>query len=889
MDALIGRKVRGYDIVEKIGEGGYGAIYRAYQPDVNREVAIKVILPHLALQAEFAQRFAVEAQLVAQLEHPYIVPLYDYWQDSEGAFLVMRWLRGGSLRKLLEVCGALSISQTARILDQLADALTFAHQCQIIHRDLKPANILVDDRDNVYLTDFGIAKSLKNRVDITDEGMLVGTPAYLSPEQCLSQPLTSLTDIYSLGIMLHEMLMGRHPFEGLPPGALVVKHLQDSLPLLQNSLPGFPDGLDNVIQKATAKQPAERYPDALAFAADFRLNARLTPTGSAIYPISAPIPEQRVSVIAADTPEQRNRNAMLQNVYTFWIDGVLENSLRETALIELGMSEKPDKIDHSWHLVRYLPDETVQEQRSASTSILKVWDKSNGKLLILGEPGSGKTTLLLELARDLIYRAQTDPSHPMPVVLNLSSWTSRFKTLDEWLVEELNQRYQIPLMMAHNWVKGDQLLLLLDGLDEVALARRDACVGTINTYRLEHGFVDVVICSRNYDYDLLPHKLKLNSAVMLQPLNEKKVDTYLTSLGSDMNSLRAALVEDAMLREMSHTPLMLSILVLVYRGHSAKELLPIQSVEARREHIFRRYVDLMMLRRHTSNQYDRKQLNHFLNWLARQMVRDSQSTFYIEGLQPAWLASDVERRLYAGMVTLYHGIGFGLLIGGLGWLLFDGATAVAFFLAAFLLSSICNLLEVRSLHITPVDAVQWSWKALRENLWQAWPIGLFFGVSGGLTWTVVANPGTGIVMGIFLGLAFMIMNKGFVSSQIGNKVTPNEGSFQALRNSWQPPLLIGSLAVPVLAPFVGFKPGIVTMIGLGLGGMLAGEPISKGGAMVVRHVVLRCLLYRSGAIPLNYARFLDDAAEHVLLHKLGGGYIFIHRLVLEYFANLDLT
>jgi len=193
MDTYINRIIKGYELREQIGAGGFGAVYRAYQPSVGREVAIKVILPERANQPDFIRRFEVEAQLIARLEHPHIVPLYDYWRDPEGAFLVMRWLRG-NLRTALKQ-GAWSPEAGARLLNQLASALAVAHREGIIHRDIKPDNILLDEDDNAYLADFGIAKNL-HADSATEEGKLVGSPAYITPEQIKGDPVSAKTDIY---------------------------------------------------------------------------------------------------------------------------------------------------------------------------------------------------------------------------------------------------------------------------------------------------------------------------------------------------------------------------------------------------------------------------------------------------------------------------------------------------------------------------------------------------------------------------------------------------------------------------------------------------------------------------------------------------------------------
>jgi WD40 repeat protein/serine/threonine protein kinase len=269
MKDLQGQSIKGYELHETIGLGGFGAVYRAYQPNVGREVAIKVILPQYANHPDFIRRFEVEAQVIARLEHPHIIPLYDYWRDHEGAYLVMRYVRGGNLRSALKE-GSFTLEETSTLLDSVAGALAVAHRHGVIHRDIKPDNILLDENGNAYLTDFGIAKDLDSNIHVTQADMVVGSPAYLSPEQVKTEAVTPQSDIYSLGIVLYEMLVGEHPFPDEKATALLIKHLNEPVPLLSTLDEGFPPELDEVIQRATAKNPEERYPDVPTLAAAFR-------------------------------------------------------------------------------------------------------------------------------------------------------------------------------------------------------------------------------------------------------------------------------------------------------------------------------------------------------------------------------------------------------------------------------------------------------------------------------------------------------------------------------------------------------------------------------------------------------------------------------------------
>ncbi len=276
MEDLSGQIIKGYRVNELIGLGGFGGVYRAYQPVIDREVAIKVILPRYANQPQFIRGFEHEAQIIARLEHLHIVPLYDYWRDATGAYIVMRLFKGGSLQDSLTKHGPWPLPDAQRLLRQIASALTTAHQRRVIHQDMKAGNILLDEEKNAYLTDFGIAKDLAQGGDFSiqgDEGdddqVLHGSPEYMAPEQILRTGSDARSDVYGLGIVMFEVLTGSKPFISSNDEALIKKQLYEPLPRLQSIRADLPETLNLVIQRATDKNPRNRYRSPAEMAVSF--------------------------------------------------------------------------------------------------------------------------------------------------------------------------------------------------------------------------------------------------------------------------------------------------------------------------------------------------------------------------------------------------------------------------------------------------------------------------------------------------------------------------------------------------------------------------------------------------------------------------------------------
>ncbi len=290
---------------------------------------------------------------------------------------------------------------------------------------------------------------------------------------------------------------------------------------------------------------------------------------------------QQQPLSLTEKQRKQNRTRMLDRVQAIWIDGVLEPSVQGAAQIALELQYKPSAIvTPLWQVLREF--DTTGRLSSADSSIVQVYDHANGEVLILGEPGAGKTTLLLELTRALLEQARQDEAHPIPVVFSLSPWATKPQPLAEWLASELHTRYQVPLPLATSWIETDQVLPLLDGLDEVAAPHRTACVEAINTYRQAHGLLPTVVCSRQTDYLVLSTRLLLRTAVVVQPLTPEQIESYLTSGGERLESLRQTLREDADLRALASTPLMLNVLTVAYQG-TPHEVAVTSSLEMKQE------------------------------------------------------------------------------------------------------------------------------------------------------------------------------------------------------------------------------------------------------------------------------------------------------------------
>ena len=324
-----------YEIIKTIGEGGMANVYLANDTILDRKVAIKVLLGDLSNDEKFIRRFKREALSVSNLSHPNIVEVYDVGEEDGNYYIVMEYIEGKTLKQLLQKRGALTLNEVIDIMTQLTDGLAHAHEAYIIHRDIKPQNIMIEDNGLVKITDFGIAMAL-NSTQLTQTNSVMGSVHYLPPEQANGKGSTVKSDIYSLGILMYELLTGSVPFKGDTAVEIALKHMKEKIPSIRKQNPTIPQSVENIVLKATAKNPKNRYDNVRDMYKDLQ------------------------------TALQRDNEKRLVYEYP-------ENDLEETKVIPQVTKEIKQVIDKP----------TAKEEDSEDNSVLKEKDEKNKLPIIL--------------------------------------------------------------------------------------------------------------------------------------------------------------------------------------------------------------------------------------------------------------------------------------------------------------------------------------------------------------------------------------------------------------------------------------------------------------------------------------------------------------------------
>jgi sugar lactone lactonase YvrE len=613
-------------------------------------------------------------------------------------------------------------------------------------------------------------------------------------------------------------------------------------------------------------------------------------------------------------PKEDPRLRLLQNVRVFRIKKIFEEHLGQTAYILLGLSELPEAIENPLRPPKQEADRP-EHGLSLHTTITRVYDQSiEGSLLILGEPGGGKTTMLLELARNLLERARLNNKHPIPVVFNLSSWAAKQQPLADWLIEELCRLYRMSRTQSKSWIESDEVLPLLDGLDEVRQNALPACVKAINTYRQEHNSLPTVVCCNKNAYFSQSARLHMRGAVVVQSLTTEQIDECLEGTEPQLERLRRVRFNDPVMQKLLTTPLMLNILMAIFRDMPPDEdLLTSGSLEGQRQQILAKYVQRMFKDQIAHSRYTSTQANHWLSYLAKQLYQEGPKEFSVENLQPGWLrnANKYLYYVYNWCIGSSYGLVFGLPV-----IWFAGFFQPSSFVTWLVLGFVCGVLyPIRSIRIQPAEAITWSWEGLISGLVIGMAVGIVIGwisaLGAALAGVVGSGLSTGPTAGAFFGIIFGTIFgvfRGLFPKQliIRTNRLPNIGIRRSLKNG-----LVFGLLCPIMGMVVGMVVGLVLwlheyypdyaqdygpkdflviglVIGLAVGlyiGLVFG--MFKGLGAFVQHYLLRFFLWSTNGLPWNLVHFLDEAARRHLLSKVGSNYVFWHESLLEYFVTFD--
>ena len=592
---------------------------------------------------------------------------------------------------------------------------------------------------------------------------------------------------------------------------------------------------------------------------------------------------------------------LLDKVKKFWIEGVLAKSLHMQVLIELGLEERGEFVPAPMSGV----EEFLSESRQsfpAGTAATDIFEGigAGRTLLILGEPGAGKTVTLLKLAESLITRTENDLSQPLPVVINLSSWGNKRQSIADWLVQELYGIYGTSKSLGKTWVEQEQLLLLLDGLDEVDAKYRNDCVRALKQFIRNHGLTEMVVCCRIREYKSLSERLRLRSAIYIQPLTLEQIDQYMEQAGEQLTVLREVLNQNADLKTFASSPLILSIMSLAYQDCSWDTFQTITTADTFHQRLFDVYINRMLTRRGTTQQYSQEQTKRWLIWIAQRMAQASQTVFFIERLQPSWLQTWAQKIRYRLESALIVGLISGLISGlleGLIYGLFEGLIeGVIFGLSVGLFIGLIAGVVSGSLgDIKVVETLKWSWQEVKKGFYFRLTVGLIAGLIVGLIaglyfWLiegVIAELSSWLIIGLIAGLIFGLifgLTGGLRGREIQKIDKPNQGIWKSARRALNFTLgfwLFGGLSDVLIEGLKSTELMGTVSFGLALG-------LINGGTTCIRHFALRLMFWRMGCIPWNYARFLDYAADRLFLQKVGGGYIFVHRMLMEHFAKMEL-
>jgi energy-coupling factor transporter ATP-binding protein EcfA2 len=521
-------------------------------------------------------------------------------------------------------------------------------------------------------------------------------------------------------------------------------------------------------------------------------------------------------------------------------------------------------------------------------------------LLILGEAGSGKSTVLLEITREILKQLQAEYDQPIPVILNLATWAQNKLSLEDWIVGEMERKYEIQATLSRTWLCQEQVTLMLDGLDEVAKSVRGDCLRQIRTFALQRQETNIVVCCRASVYETLGLSLEFRAIVKLMPLSDKQIDQILQQQGESASGLTDALNRDRTFRQFAQSPLVLKLLLSVFQRLSTLNISSLTTDQERYHYVFAAYIDQSM-ERTPRIERDRPRYERHLSWLAARLSEESLTEFWIEQLQPKWLKSKMQTYLYKIIFSTNFALIFGILLAIIVWLALGMvATEVISIIVALIVSSFCSLMFgiwvwltfAKEQVIRPVETLNWSWRVVLQSIIVGGAIGAGVAIFSKLIGFVFVGP-------------LIVLTTELKGSRLRERTFANEGIWKSLNHA----LLFAALAsITFGIAATVFMPKMIGLFGdlrwlsthpeswiiwfklrLIAASCVTGFffGLNSAGIACVQHLSLRIVLTLKGYLPFNYARFLDNASERALLRKVGGGYMFMHPLLQEHFSQLN--
>jgi hypothetical protein len=598
-----------------------------------------------------------------------------------------------------------------------------------------------------------------------------------------------------------------------------------------------------------------------------------------------------------------------------WVDEVLVRSLDLLPQpLDVALAERRNAV-----ALTAGPNYPISgRQLGVNAHALDAYDHAHGRLLILGEPGTGKTTLLLRIADGLLSRAATDPQAPVPVIFHASSWNDDVTSFEAWLVSELERRYGLRKRAARSFVEFGRIIPLLDGLDELAESRRAGCVAALNVYRQLAELLPFVVSCRTAEYDVLPERLRLDTAVEVQELTTGDIERWMLTLGQDGSQLRGLLADDSELRELASTPLMLSVLVKVAASEIRRPVTRAVTVETRRTMLFDEYVrqvltEMPRIRAAASPQFSSEETRFWLARVAAALRIRELTVFYPGWIQADWLPKRWQTWFLIQGVRIVPALILGIFASIPAWSGSPALYAIILGIEVALILAGMTLAygSQEQIHLIRITRPSWSWPGgWRSYIYCA-------GLCAVEAWLLVFVRrsfalGLTSLDGYVLAVAgLIIVPITFVLSALGGerRAAPTDRAESAQS------VFVGIVCATGLA-------ALYALVWLGLAGMLytmvylwhapstdpgvetalhqiPGEVLIAIGVIspfiiwnvIIRHLVryrlLRLMLVRQGLLPRRLDELLEHARTRLLLYRIGDGYLFTHRMLFDHLANED--